>query len=106
MFEISFPEILLCLVIALIVLGPERLPGVARAVGRWTGRARSYMRNLSAELERETQVSELKKQLEDAQRALREHASAGESAMHKIAGDTEDTARKVADGVKDSAGKP
>jgi sec-independent protein translocase protein TatB len=70
--DFSFSELLLCFIVALVVLGPERLPGVVRTVGRWTGKARVYMRNLSAELERETQVSELKKQLEDAQRVLRE----------------------------------
>ena len=72
MLDFSFSELLLCFVVALVVLGPERLPGVVRTVGRWTGKARVYMRNLSAELERETQVAELKKQIEDAQRLLRE----------------------------------
>ena len=76
MFDFSFGELLLCFLIALIVLGPQRLPGVARAVGRWTGQAKSYMRNLSAELERETQLADMKKQLEDVQRSMREHTEA------------------------------
>ena len=76
MFDIGFSEVFLCFLVALIVLGPQRLPGVARAVGRWTGQAKSYMRNLSAELERETQLAEMKKQLEEVQRSMREHTEA------------------------------
>ena len=71
MFDIGFGELFLCFVVALVVLGPERLPKVARLAGRWTGQARAYMRNLSTELERETHAAEIKKQLEEANRAAR-----------------------------------
>lgn len=74
MFDISFSELMLCFVVALVVLGPERLPGVARAVGRWAGKARGYMRNLSAELDRETSLGEMKQQFQDAQRILRDQS--------------------------------
>ena len=84
MFDFSFSELLICFVIALVVLGPERLPGLVRTVGRWTGKARVYMRNLTAELERETQVSELKKQLEDAQRVLREQSQSFHAEATKL----------------------
>lgn len=83
MFDFSFGELLLCFLIALIVLGPQRLPGVARAIGRWTGQAKSYMRNLTAELERETQLSEMKKQLEEVQRTMREHTEAVQAEARK-----------------------
>ncbi|MGH8462037.1 MAG: Sec-independent protein translocase protein TatB [Stenotrophobium sp.] len=106
MFDISFPEIALCLVVALVVLGPERLPVVARTLGRWVGHARSYMRNLSAELERETQVSDLKRQLDEARRALTEHVSAGEDAMRKFAASSEDTARKTTADIHADIKKP
>ena len=72
MFDISFGELALCFVVALVVLGPEKLPKVARTVGRWAGQARGYMRNLSSELERETQVMDIKRQLEDARRELQQ----------------------------------
>lgn len=78
MFDISFTELALCFVVALVVLGPERLPKVARTVGRWAGQARGYMRNLSVELERETQVMDIKRQLQEAQSALREAGSSVE----------------------------
>lgn len=75
MFDISFSEMLLCFVVALVVLGPERMPAVARAVGRWTGKAKGYVRNLTAELERETHIAEMKKQVEDAHRILKEQSN-------------------------------
>jgi sec-independent protein translocase protein TatB len=71
-FDFSFTEIALCMVIALIVLGPEKLPKVARTVGRWAGQARGYLRNLTSELDREAKLSELKQQLEEANRVVRE----------------------------------
>ncbi|HWU68482.1 MAG TPA: Sec-independent protein translocase protein TatB [Stenotrophobium sp.] len=94
MFDISFPEIMLCLVVALVVLGPERLPVVVRTLGRWTGMAKTYMRNLSAELERETQMTELRKQLDDAKRALSEHANSGEQATRKAIEDVSSDIKK------------
>jgi sec-independent protein translocase protein TatB len=74
MLDISFSELLLCFVVALVVLGPERLPGIARGVGRWTGKARSYMRNLSAELDRESSISDFRRQIGDAKRVLEEES--------------------------------
>jgi sec-independent protein translocase protein TatB len=84
MLDISFSELLICFLVALVVLGPDRLPAVARAVGRWTGKARTYMRNFSAELERETQVSELKKQLEETQRLLGEQSRQVQTTLDRL----------------------
>ena len=53
MFEIGFTEILLILGIALLVLGPEKLPGLARQVGRFAGRARSMARQFREQLDDE-----------------------------------------------------
>jgi sec-independent protein translocase protein TatB len=58
-FEVGFTEILLILGIALLVLGPEKLPGLAEKVGRWTGRARSMARQLRTQLEHEVTMEEL-----------------------------------------------
>ena len=67
MFDISFLELLLILLVALLVIGPERLPGVARTLGYWAGRARGTVNSLRRDIERETRVDEFRK----AERAFR-----------------------------------
>jgi sec-independent protein translocase protein TatB len=61
MLDVGFSEILLTSAIALVVLGPERLPKVARQVGNWVGRARVMARQLTEQLEREVNAEELLK---------------------------------------------
>jgi Tat protein translocase TatB subunit len=61
MFEVGFTEIILILGLALLVLGPEKLPGLAQKVGRWTGRARSMARQLRNQLEQEVTLEEMAK---------------------------------------------
>lgn len=92
MFDIGFGELFLCFVIALIVLGPERLPKVARSVGRWTGQARGYLRNLSTELERETHAAELKQKLDEANRLAREQFSLLQAQARSTAAEVKDAA--------------
>lgn len=59
MFEVGFSEIILILGLALLVLGPEKLPGLAAKVGRWTGRARAMARQLRTQLEQEVTMEEM-----------------------------------------------
>jgi len=54
MFEVGFTEIILIFGIALLVLGPARLPKLAADIGRWAGRARAMARQLRTQLEQET----------------------------------------------------
>jgi Tat protein translocase TatB subunit len=56
MFEVGFTEIVLILGIALLVLGPEKLPKLANQVGRWAGRARAMARQLRQQLDEEDTV--------------------------------------------------
>ena len=84
MFDVGFSELVLCFLVALVVLGPQKLPAVARTLGRWTARARSYVRNLSAELERETGSSDFKRDLGEAARAFREGAGALKDDLRKL----------------------
>ena len=66
MFDIGFVELLICGVIALIVLGPERLPTAARAAGRWVGAARRMVSQFSSELDSQLKADELRKELRKA----------------------------------------
>jgi sec-independent protein translocase protein TatB len=67
MFEVGFTEILLICGIALLVLGPERLPKLASDLGRWAGRARAMARQLRTQLEQEVQYDPLKETPRPAQ---------------------------------------
>jgi|SRR6185503_6016424 sec-independent protein translocase protein TatB len=60
MFEVGFTELLLIFAIALIVLGPQRLPKLAQQVGRWVGRARAMARQFREQLEEEASNLESK----------------------------------------------
>jgi sec-independent protein translocase protein TatB len=85
-FDVGFSELVLCFFVALVVLGPQKLPPLARALGRWTGRARSYVRNLTAELERETGSSTVMRELRGAGEALRREADAARTAVKDLSG--------------------
>ncbi|HWS75692.1 MAG TPA: Sec-independent protein translocase protein TatB [Quisquiliibacterium sp.] len=71
MFEVGFTEIVLILGIALLVLGPERLPKLAADLGRWAGKARAMARQLKGQLEQEAgTLNELRKPLDDIRNPL------------------------------------
>jgi sec-independent protein translocase protein TatB len=72
MFDVGFGEILLIAVVALLVLGPERLPKAARFAGLWVRRARAQWYSVKAELENELADEELKRSLKQAQADLME----------------------------------
>lgn len=61
MLEGSFWELSLIFLLALVVFGPERLPGLARTVGLWVGRARAVVRNFNEQIERELAAEEMRK---------------------------------------------
>ncbi len=63
MFDISFLELLLVGLVALLVLGPERLPGAARRAGLWIGRIRRFTAQMSQEIERQLKAEELREKL-------------------------------------------
>ncbi|AYG05871.1 Sec-independent protein translocase subunit TatB [Pseudomonas fluorescens] len=63
MFGISFSELLLVGLVALLVLGPERLPGAARTAGLWVGRLKRSFNAIKQEVEREIGADEIRRQL-------------------------------------------
>ncbi len=63
MFDIGFPELLLISVVALLVIGPEKLPDTIRTVSLWIGRIQRSFRNLRREIETEIGADEIRSQL-------------------------------------------
>ncbi|WP_159017057.1 Sec-independent protein translocase protein TatB [Cognatiluteimonas profundi] len=76
MFDVGFSELLVIAVVALLVLGPERLPKAARFAGLWVRRARAQWNSVKAEFEHDLADEDLKRSLRETQDALRDaHAS-------------------------------
>ena len=98
MFEVGFTEIILILGLALLVLGPEKLPGLAQKVGRWTGRARAMARQLRTQLEHEVTMEELAKS-----RPMQGPANDSEATAH-TASSSSTSAPSTADPAPSAAG--
>jgi len=78
MFDIGFSEILIIAVVALIVIGPERLPKVARTLGHLFGRMQRYVSDVKADISREMQLDELRalqNSMQDAARSIEQTVS-------------------------------
>ena len=82
MFDVGFQEITLIGVIALIVVGPERLPKMARTLGLWMGKIRFYVNQVKSDIDREVRAQELKEMLDKPSRELQD--------VYKVAEETKD----------------
>ena len=104
MFDIGFSEMVVIAVVALIVLGPEKLPKVARTAGHLLGRLQRYVNDVKSDINREMQLEELKKlqaQVEDSarniERSVTKEFQSAEAALNQTAqGVTEPVATAVA----------
>src|SRR5690349_5028782 len=92
MFDIGFSELMVIGVVALIVIGPERLPKVARTVGHLFGRMQRYVNDVKADISREMELEELKKLQTTMQDAARDF----EASMHREVNAAESEFRKIA----------
>jgi sec-independent protein translocase protein TatB len=103
MFDVGFSELVVIALVALIVIGPERLPRVARTVGALLGRAQRYVNDVKADIQREVNLEELKSIQSTFQEAARsveqsvtqageELQAAGESLNKSISSIADDTA--------------
>jgi sec-independent protein translocase protein TatB len=70
MFDMGFTELMLIGIVALVVIGPERLPGVARTAGKYFGRLKRFMTTIKADVEQELRADELRAILADQQKEL------------------------------------
>ena len=85
MFDFSFGELMVVALVALVVLGPERLPKAARFTGLWVRRARAQWYSVKSELEQELASDELRRSLHASRDAMRE----AEGQLRDFAGDIE-----------------
>jgi sec-independent protein translocase protein TatB len=84
MFDVGFSEIVLVAVVALIVIGPERLPKAARTMGLLFGRLQRYVSDVKADISREMELDELRKLQKQVQGAAQEFKTSVESAAHNV----------------------
>jgi sec-independent protein translocase protein TatB len=85
MFDIGFSELLVIGVVALIVIGPQKLPRVARTAGHLLGRLQRYVADVKADINREIELEELRKMRDSMQSAASEVQSAVDSELSKTA---------------------
>lgn len=97
MFDIGFSELMVIGVVALLVIGPEKLPRVARTVGNLAGRLQRYVADVKADINREIELDELRKMRDSMQQA----ASSFESTVQTELNKTESDLNKAAAGVEE-----
>jgi sec-independent protein translocase protein TatB len=84
MFDIGFSEIVVIAVVALVVIGPERLPKTARTLGHLFGRLQRYVSDVKADISREMELDELRKLQREVQGAAREFEQSVNSAAQDV----------------------
>jgi len=97
MFDVGFWELSLIALVALLVIGPERLPKVARVAGLWLGRGRRMIASVKADIDREIKAEELKE-------ILRKQAES--NPLEEIVSDTRDTMENFRRDTEKSAQPP
>ena len=95
MFDVGFFELLLIGVVALLVVGPERLPKLARTAGMWLGRGKRFISSVKADIDREIKADELKQILDKQKRSnpLHEFVEDTRKGLDDIKADTESAVR-------------
>jgi sec-independent protein translocase protein TatB len=86
MFDIGFSELMVIGVVALLVIGPERLPKVARTAGHMLGRLQRYVNDVKADINREMELDELRKvqsAFQEAKQSIESSAREVEQSVHK-----------------------
>jgi sec-independent protein translocase protein TatB len=83
MFDLGFTELMVIGVVALIVIGPERLPRVARTVGHLAGRLQRYVADVKADINREIELDELRKMRDSMQQAASNFETSVQSELNK-----------------------
>ena len=98
MFDIGFSELMVIGLVALIVIGPERLPRVARTLGHLAGRLQRYVNDVKADINREVELDELRKMRDTVQQAASGFESAVQTELNKTESELNQAAESAAIG--------
>lgn len=100
MFDIAFSELIVIAIVALIVIGPEKLPKVARTLGAITGRMQKYMTQIKEEINREARFAELQELQNEIQSSLTAKHAALQSGLEEIAQEVQSVAVENTDTIE------
>ncbi|MDQ3214953.1 MAG: Sec-independent protein translocase protein TatB [Pseudomonadota bacterium] len=103
MFDFSFGELALIGTVALVVLGPERLPRVARTVGEWAGKAQRYVAQVKSDISREVELADLKKLQDEAREVARSIETTVQGNMASFQAGIDSTVKSLNTGFDDPA---
>ena len=106
MFDLGFSELMVIGVVALIVIGPERLPRTARTIGHLAGRLQRYVADVKADINREIELDELRKMRDSMQQAASSFESNVQSEMSKTETELNKSVEDVVADKKSEEPKP
>lgn len=89
MFDVGFSELLMVGLVSLLVIGPEKLPKVARVAGLWLGRMRAISANLKAEIHHELELEEMKQIMQQQQALFEQQMREQKMKLHAVENDLE-----------------
>jgi len=101
MFDIAFTELMVIGLVALIVIGPEKLPRMARTVGHLAGRLQRYVSDVKADINREIELDELRKMRDSMQQAASEMQSSVESEVNKTQADLNKAVEEAKESIEE-----
>lgn len=100
MFDIGFSEMMLIAVVALVVLGPERLPRVARQAGQWLGKLRRYVDDVKTDINRQMELEELRNLKTQMTEAAREIESSVQSTVSAAQSEFDQVQKSIQGGAE------
>ena len=106
MFDIGFSELVVIAVVALIVIGPERLPKAARTLGHLFGRLQRYVNDVKSDISREMELEELRKLQREVQTAAQDLKSSVETAARDVETGVRDVETQLNAGAADASPAP
>ncbi|RYY74280.1 MAG: twin-arginine translocase subunit TatB [Gammaproteobacteria bacterium] len=93
MFDIGFSEIVVCAIVALVVIGPERMPEAVRTIGLWIGRVKRSLRETRSEIERQIGVDDIRRQLHNEE--IMQTLEAARRDMDRVLSETQQSVNAI-----------